>query len=241
MIPTSESRGCSTTLTILSNKVKDSFLNVNSQNVTFEKKLQADIQSQNEAIKNMKSLFCLLEDKTVRIDNLIGKNNLKFQNYVNWVENQKWDEKHKKEEVDDAVSTAVVKKIEEMMDTVALKVHRHSDDQIQLQEKIGDLDTKVILLCQAAKNSIDGKDNSHMFDGIGDVVSAVDHFKDMIKTQYAKLSEFKETEKQVEYLNNFYMESQKQKRQSTKIEKRCLKNFKTWRLLRIGYLMRWQT
>ena len=112
-----------------------------------------------------------------------------------------------------------------MMDTVALKVHRHSDDQIQLQEKIGDLDTKVILLCQAAKNSIDGKDNSHMFDGIGDVVSAVDHFKDMIKTQYAKLSEFKETEKQVEYLNNFYMESQKQKRQEHKDREEVLEKF----------------
>ena len=79
-----------------------------------------------------------------------------------------------------------------MVETISLKVHRHGDDQLQIQEKIGDLETKVILLIQGAKNHNEGRDNTHFFEGIGDVISAVDHFKEMMRGQYAKLTEFKE-------------------------------------------------
>lgn len=111
---------------------------------------------------------------------------------------------------------AVVQKVESMLEDVMVKVHRHSDDQLILQEKMGDIETKIILLIQAAKNSSEGKDNSHIFDGIGEVVTAVDHFKDMMKGQYAKLSEYKETETQVETLNRFYRDYQDEKRRELK-------------------------
>lgn len=102
-------------------------------------------------------------------------------------------------------------KVEASLDDVSLRVHRYSDDQLVIQEKLKDLETKIILLIQAAKNSAEGKSNSNIFDGIGDVVSAIDYLKDMMKGQYAKISEFREVEKSVELLNNFYLDTQQNK------------------------------
>ena len=112
-------------------------------------------------------------------------------------------------------------KLESSLDEVTLRIHRHSDDQLEMQEKLKDLETKTILLIQAAKNSIEGKSNTHIFDGIGDVVTAIDYLKDMMKGQYAKISEFKEVEKSVDSLNNFYLETQQNKAKEIK-EKEAL-------------------
>lgn len=116
-----------------------------------------------------------------------------------------------KEEEKEEVTFPLFQKVEASLDDVTLKVHRYSDDQLVIQEKLKDLETKVILLIQAAKNAADGKSNSNIFDGIGDVVSAIDYLKDMMKGQYAKLSEFREVEKSVDLLNNFYLDTQQNK------------------------------
>lgn len=118
---------------------------------------------------------------------------------------------HKKEEEKEEVTLELFKNLEHMVEDVATKMHRHQDEYLAAHEKIGDLETKVILLIQAAKNYSKGKDSSHLFDGIGDVVSAVDYLKESMKSQYAKLTEFKETEQTVEILNKFYLETIEEK------------------------------
>ena len=117
--------------------------------------------------------------------------------------------------------TYLEKKIEEM----GLKVHRNSNEHLKFQEQLGDFDTKMILLIQAAKNSAEGKDVSHLFDGLGDVISAVDHFKEIMKGQYARLAEFKEIENSVESLIRFKSDYMDTKRQRDKDSEELMDRF----------------
>jgi hypothetical protein len=188
--------------------MKENFNQVVHQNSQFRLKVRQDMESHNKKFEDIKGLIKQLENKTVRIDKTISEHELELQNYMISVEHQKWIDKHKEEQEKEEVSMAIVQKMENYMEEVALKVHRHSDDQLEMQDKLGDLETKIILLIQAAKNSIEGKDITNIFDGIGDVVSAVDYFKEFMKSQYAKLTEFKETENLVDSLNRFKAESQ---------------------------------
>lgn len=196
--------------------LKEEFKTLTAKNLEFEIKIKSDLEKQDDNLNEFKKVFKDLENKSYRVDKVLIDHSLKFENYVNHVEIQKWQEKHDEQPEKEEVSKVVVDKIQEMIDSVALKVHRHSDSQLQLQDKIGDLETKVILLIKAAKNSANGKDNSTLFDGIGDVISAVDYFKEMMKGQYAKLTEFKEVEQYVETLNRFQKETQEEKAKKLK-------------------------
>ena len=106
-----------------------------------------------------------------------------------------------------------------------VKMHRKNNDHLKFQEQLGDFDTKLILLIQAAKNNAEGKDVSNLFDGIGDVISAVDHFKEMMKGQYAKLAEFKEIENSVESLLKFKSDYLNNKRRTDKENEEILDRF----------------
>lgn len=196
--------------------LKEEFKSITAKNTEFGIKINEDLIKQDDKLTEFKKVFKDLENKSYRVDQVLIDHSLRFENYLMHEEMQKWQEKHDEQPDKEEVSKVVVDKIQEMIDSVALKVHRHSDSQLQIQDKIGDLETKVILLIQAAKNHAKGKDNSNLFDGIGDVVSAVDYFKEMMKGQYAKLTEFKEVEQYVETLNRFQKETHEEKAKKLK-------------------------
>lgn len=95
-------------------------------------------------------------------------------------------------------------------------MQRNNEERSIFKEQLENFETKIILVIQAVKNNSEGKDNTSLFEGFGDVMSAVDHFKEMMKGQYAKLSEFKEIEKSVESLTKFHSDYHTLKRQSDK-------------------------
>lgn len=206
-------------------KIKSSFEDLKNENRKFQTKIESKEQAHINTTQDIRNLITDLDRKCDHLDQDIRANKLEFENYRNYVEKEKWEEKHNKKEDEDEISTAFVNKIDEMTKDIALKVHRHSDDQLLLKEKTEDLETKVIILTQAAKNSIEGKPNTHIFDGIGDVIAAVDHFKQMMKAQYTPINEFKETEKVVEDLNKFYMDTQQTKLKEKKEREELIEKF----------------
>ena len=165
-----------------------------------------------------------LEKKSIRIDNTVSQHRLDFENYINWFEKYRWEDKHKAEEEKHEINFALVEKLETSVEEISTKVHRQINDNLAVNEKLSDLETKIILLIQVAKSSTGG-DSSHIFDGIGEVMSAVDYLKESMNSQYAKLTEFKEAEKSVETLNNFYLEEQEEKIRQAKEKEKLMEKF----------------
>ncbi|CAI2383979.1 unnamed protein product [Moneuplotes crassus] len=185
------------------------------QQLAMNSSLSGKVHEQAQKNKEFNEIFKDLEAKSVRTDARIDDHILQFENYKMHSETARWKALNEKQD-NEEVSQAVVQKIEDMVDSVSKKVQRQSSAHTQFQDKIGDLETKVILLIQAAKNSKAGKDNSSLFEGVGDVVSAVDHLKEMMRGQYAQLTEFKECEQQVEILNKFFLDEKEFKIQQEK-------------------------
>ena len=199
---------------MIDNKIKvfkERFEKVRKESSMFHNKILQFEKSQADSIDYSKLLIKELEKKWLRIDDTISKHRLDFENYMNCTEKSRWEDKHKSETEKQEVTFPLFQKLETSIGDVSIKVHRQSDDQLAVNEKLSDLETKIILLIQAAKNSSEGKPTAHIFEGIGETISAVDHLKEQMKGQYAKLTEFKEVEKSVETLNNFYIEYKEEK------------------------------
>ncbi|CAI2383440.1 unnamed protein product [Moneuplotes crassus] len=185
------------------------------QNLASYTSLSGKVHEQQMKFKEFDEICKDLEQKSIRTDTRIDDQICDFENYKMDIEMQKWKENDKKKDNED-VSQAVVQKIEEMVSSVSKKVHHQGDTQIKLNDKIGDLETKVILLIQAAKNKKAGKEDPNLFDGVGEVVSAVDHLKEKMRSQYTQLTEFKEIEQKVEILNKFYLDEKEFKSEQEK-------------------------
>jgi hypothetical protein len=199
--------------------LKGDFTINTTKNAIFEQKMQESLDIQDTKAGAFQKLFNAFENKSTRVDKMLSEHSLRFENYAINMQINKWQDKNEVVHDTGDVSKAVVNKMQAMVDEVSLKVHRHSNDQLEINDKIGDLETKIMLLIQAAKNHSSGTENTNIFDGIGDIVTAVDHLQETMKGQYAKLNEFKEVEQHVDTLKKFHKDAQEETVKELKLKK----------------------
>lgn len=57
------------------------------------------------------------------------------------------------------------------------KIFLNEEKIMNQNERVGDIDTKVLVLLHATKNIQEGKDTKEIFDGMGDIISVLENLK----------------------------------------------------------------